>query len=72
MHELLFICISVSEISLNLGFGTFYLLRDNYLMFFFSFLFFSSIVLMCAHGFSAFVELGLFDFYFLCANTIFM
>lgn len=48
--------------SLNLGFRTFYLLRDNYLLYFISFfLFFLSsidIVLMLAHVFSAFVELG--------------
>lgn len=77
MHELLFICSSsVSEIFgiTQLGFQTFYLLRDNYLLCFISF-FFSSIdiVLVLAHVFSAFVELGYVnhDFLFLkCANNV--
>lgn len=63
MHESLFICISVSEISLNLEFQMFYLLKDNYLLCFISF-FFSSIVLMLAHVFSAFMELGYVNLFF--------
>lgn len=60
MHELLFICISVSEIFglTHLGFQTFYLLRDNYLLCFISFFSSIDIVLTLAHVFSAFVELG--------------
>lgn len=54
MHELLFICVSVSEI----GFYTFYLLRDNYLFVLLVFLSSIDIVLMLAHALSAFVELG--------------
>lgn len=59
MHELLFIRISVSELFGLTHFG-FYLLRDNYLLYFISFFCFSSIdiVLTLAHVFSAFVELG--------------
>lgn len=67
---------SVSQISFNLGFQMFYLLKDNYLLCFIS-LFFSSIVLMLAHVFSALMELGYVnrDFFFLffkCANKTFM
>lgn len=61
---------SVSQISFNLGFQMFYLLKDNYLLCFIS-LFFSSIVLMLAHVFSALMELGYVnhDFFFLNALT---
>lgn len=61
---------SVSQISFNLGFQMFYLLKDNYLLCFIS-LFFSSIVLMLAHVFSALMELGYVNHdFFLFLNAL--